>query len=190
MTQTQSLQPQWNEPPWSQQPWENEAQHRAFDVFRSLPSQERDMAEVATLCKMGRDHVLKLSQTYHWRYRIEAYEQFVSKGKRTLLQRRNDDMHADHLYMLAIGRDIVLREWKNLRHRQRELDAQGPGCTVLSPGEANAMAQMIVKLERLVKGEVTERAGEEFDLSSFTNAELLEWKRLTAKATTRPEVTV
>lgn len=173
----------WNEPVWASQPFETEDNHKAFSCFKDLPSRYRCLQEVASLCKVSHADIINLSHAHHWRHRIEQYEGFVSRGNRRLLHRGKEDQAARHMAILDLGYEVAEREWRNLLHRQRELDAMGPGCTVLKPSEVQALVNMIVKLERLVKGEVTERMGEEFDLSEFTNEELTQWTMLTAKAT-------
>lgn len=172
----------WVQPAWVQQPFESEDQHNAFRCFMSLPKRLRNLQEVAKLCNMTRADVLALCNAHHWPHRIQEYDGFTQATERGLLQQKNADRAGRHLAMLETGLELIEREYNNLLARVRQLDAQGANVSLLKPSELQSMLRDLIKLERLIRGEVTERTEEAYDLSGFTLEELKAWKLLTAKA--------
>ena len=172
----------WVQPAWVQQPFESEDEHNAFNCFKDLPSRLRNLQEVARLCNMTRGDVLKICNAHHWKHRIEQHDAFQANAKVNLLQQRNEDRAGAHLGVIDMGLEVARREYSTLLRRVRALDAQGADVSLLKPSELQAMLRDIIKLERLIRGEATERTEEKFDLSAFTIEELKQWKALTAKA--------
>ena len=108
---------------------------------------------------------------------------FVRAGNRDRLRESAQDRAGRHLAIIDKGLEVAEREYNNLLTRQRALDAQGAEVSLLKPMELQALVNNLVKLERLVMGEATERMEDNsYDLSQFTHSELLEWKRLMEKA--------
>lgn len=183
MTQAATaLAPGWTEPMWLQQPFETEAQHQAFTIFKDMPKRYRSMAEVSRHVDLTKEDVRAIALAHHWGARIAAYDSFVSGSKISLLNERKEDRHAKHLHVLDLSLEVVERELNNLLDRQRQCDAQGRGVTHLKPNELRSLIRDTIKLERLIRGDVTERAEEQYDLSAFTTDDLIKWKELTDKA--------
>jgi len=179
---TQQLMAAWYEPCWIHQPFETEAEHQAFTLFKDLPARMRSMATVTRHLKISLPEVRALSERYFWRERIAAYDTFTAQGKIQLFQERKDDTHAKHLSVLDLALEVITRELNSLIERQRMCDATGGGISHLKPNELRAFIRDMIKLERLVRGDVTERAEEQYDLSSFSTDELVMWRTLTTKA--------
>ncbi len=183
ITNTSQLAPGWVAPEWGPQPFETEEQHQAFALFLSLPSRMRNMTEVSRHCAMSRQEVLDLSMAHHWQHRISRYDAFVRGANRDRLRETAQDRAGRHLAIIDKGLEVAEREYNNLLTRQRALDAQDAQVSLLKPGELQALVNNLIKLERLVVGEATERIEEtEYDLSQFTHEELIEWRRLMDKA--------
>ena len=180
--QAQALAPGWQEPLWVQQPWESPEAHAAFTIFKDMPKRYRSMAEVSRHVELSKEQVRDLYNSHHWGPRITAFDDFMQQSKLSLLNERKDDRHAKHLHVLDLSLEVVERELNNLLDRQRQCDAQGAGVTHLKPSELRSLIRDTIKLERLIRGDVTERAEEAYDLSAFTTDELLAWRKLTEKA--------
>lgn len=172
---------QWVQPIWAQQNFETQENFEAFECFRSLPSRHRNMSEVARYCSIPRERVLELSQSHHWKARIEKHDEFVRAGNRDLLRQSNGDRAARHLSLLEKVHESVEREFDNLLEKQRQLDAQKAGVSLMKPAELRALLSDMIKLGRLVTGEATERTEDVYDLSKLSVQELTTWKKLIAK---------
>lgn len=172
----------WSEPIWCRQSFESDGDFAAFESMRQMPKRMRNMQHVARYCSLPYDSVLTLFSRHHWRFRLDAHDAFMVHDSHTLLQRQKDDARAEHLGLLQKGREVLERELDNLLERQRTLDAQGANVSLMKPSEMTALLEKLIKLDRLIMGEVTERAEEEFDLSQFTMPELMQWKALMQKA--------
>lgn len=178
-----AISPLWAEPIFVKQSFETEDEFAAFQCMKHLPKRARNMQDVARYCSLSYDQVLSLAERHHWRARLAAYDGHQAQDAGILLRRQKDDAQVQHMRLLEKSAEVLHGELDALIERQRHLRAQGASqVSLLKPSEMSRLLERMIKLDRLIMGEVTERAGEEFDLSRFTTQELEQWYELMRKA--------
>lgn len=167
--------------PWEQQPEESPEAWLAFRAYRDMPPNERQIrragtAPATTLSRWYRDH--------NWRQRVLAFDAVFDRirveERETVFRKSARDMEIDHIVALADLRDLFTREVSKLNEASRN-SPEMPG--LIKPGELIKMAEVVIKLERLARGQTTENVGTtDLDLSGLTLDEVCALQALMTKA--------
>lgn len=164
--------------PWERQPTETDEQWLAFQAYRDSGPQ-RSIVRSATKATAT---ISEWYRRFRWNERTLAYDRhldtIVREERETLLAQQARDIAADHMALLADAKDFVAREVKKYADMSKETDM--PTLPV------NAVAKLLeatVKLDRLIRGESTEKVEESsIDLSKLSPEELEQLAALYAKA--------
>lgn len=162
--------------PWERQYTETDDAWRAFKAFRDTRPPRRQRAVIgfahATICKWYNDH--------RWPERCDAYdrhmERIVLEEREKLLRQSAREISADHMAMIQSARAIAQAELDKLLASSNESDIP-----LLRPIEVIRLSEMVVKLDRLIRGESTETVEHSVDLSRLSTDELRTMRELTRK---------
>lgn len=172
--------------PWVRQPCDTDKRWVAFVAYRNQkqPRSIRGALEAAGRPQTDQRTLERWSADDGWRERCVAFDRYL------------DDHHvAAVVDVLAEDARVVAARHVQLLHDAQEAAAsivhewlerieQGERLEGWSPGEVRGMIKDMLTLERLVRGEATERVehGIGFDLSRLTLAEVETMRLLEAKA--------
>ncbi len=177
------------ERPWCRQPCDSEHRWRAFVAFRDLaPPRTLRGASEALTGPDGRPFDLgtlhRWSRSDGWFDRVVAFDRHLDAIKVQVIE----DVLAEDARDVAnrhasIARDATEAAHSVVRDWLRRL-ALGERLDGWSPGDVRGMLKDMITLERLVRGEATERVehGVGFDLSALTLDEIETMRALEAKA--------
>lgn len=170
--------------PWERQASETEEAWLAFRAYREMIPQERRIKHAATkaiptLSKWYRDH--------SWEERCKAYDAKFDKidveERERMYRRKAKEIAIDHMSMLSNARELVQRELTKLLETSRQSEMHG----LIKPRELQGLFEMVIKLDRLVRGETTENVGTTIDYSGLNPDELETLEKLLTKATKKSD---
>ncbi len=165
---------------WERQASEPEEAWIAFKCYREMAPDERLLKRAATA------RMLTLSKWYrdfNWADRCRAYDAKFDKmrieERERIYRRAAREIAIDHMVMLADTRELYTREFAKLLSASRESEMHG----LIKPDTLVRMAETMVKLDRLVRGETTENVGStEMDLGQLSIEEIRTLNELLDKA--------
>ena len=170
-------------PPWERLPEEGDA---TFLAFRAYLEQEppRSIKAVAALLKRSPSTVYKHSRRYRWQDRAEAWDRAQAEVEAEAILTERARVAKARLRMLGVGLELT-----ELRLRE-VLQAVQEGVGEDAAPDLKTMVYLMdrcLHFERLISGEATERTetSRDLDLDALSEEELLELKRLQAKALRR-----
>jgi hypothetical protein len=166
--------------PWEKQDNESQEAWLAFRAYRDMPPDERllkraAIGNIAVLSRWYRDH--------NWADRCAAFDKKFDamrvEEREKVYRRAAREIAIDHMVMLADARELYSREFAKLLSASREGDMIG----LVKPETLVRMAEVMVKLDRLVRGESTENVqNTDMDLSQLSLDELRQLNELMSKA--------
>lgn len=122
-----------------------------------------------------REHFWK-ARVVEWDKHLDEIRQYVQEEQ---LAQHVQAVTAEHMAMLANARDIVAREMEKLLATVRESPAE-----TLKVRDLIRLAETVIRGDRLVRDQTTEKVETQMDLSHLSEAELAEIERkLTGGAT-------
>ncbi len=165
---------------WERQTAESDEAWLAFRNYRDMPLDERMLKRAAsirltTLSKWYREH--------NWDTRCRAYDAKFDKmrveEREQIYRRQAREIAIDHMIMLADTRELYTREFAKLLEASRQSEMHG----LIRTADLIRMAEVMVKLDRLVRGETTENVGTtEMDLGQLSVDEIRTLNELLEKA--------
>lgn len=174
---------------WERQPCDTSESWLAYTSYRDRPH-PRSLDMVASYQHGTILQVRRWYTDHNWGPRVASYDAFLDK---LILEERHaamkvmaKDVAAQHVQLLAAGRHIVHMEFERWREVMMR-SGSAPG-SVMKPSQLLALAEFVLKGERLVHGEVTERIGMDegkVDLSKFTEEQLEKYEELLALASAK-----
>lgn len=167
--------------PWERQANESEEAWLSFRAYRDMHPSERlikraGVHRVTTLSKWYRDH--------NWDDRVKAYDAHFDKlsveERERIYARAAKEIATDHMMILADMREFLFGEWRKYVEASRSTEMHG----LAKPETLVRMAETVVKLDRLVRGESTENVNTktEIDTSKLSLDELRTLEGLLSKA--------
>lgn len=174
--------------PWIRQPCDTDTRWRAFVAYRdqALPRTIRAVSEALT--SKGKPFDVRTLERYSsadgWPERAAAFDRMLDEERVAVIvdvlaedARETASRHVELLRDAQDAAAVVVRQWLDDVADGKRLDGW-------SPGEVRGMIKDMVTLERLVRGEATERVehGVGFDLALLTLDEIDTMRRLEAKA--------
>lgn len=178
------------ERPWNRQPCDTEARWRAFRTYRDLvPPRTLPGASKALASPDGRPFCLrtlsKWSSDDAWPERVLAFDRHLDAHRVTVIEDAlAEDARAVANRHASIARDAIEVAHSHVRTWLAQL-ANGDAVEVWEPNAVRGMLKDMITLERLVRGEATERVEHGLsgvDLGKLSIDELEELRRLEAKA--------
>lgn len=167
-------------PIFQRQPCDTDDSWPAFVEYRdqSPPRQLR-------FTRFGVEQTRRWYLDHGWKARVAAFDVWLDEVR---LQHYGDAIKqpakavaAEHMGILQDMRDILRREVD----KWQKTIAENKGAPFLKLSELTRLTDVVMKYDRLVRGEATERIGDETDYSKLTPDELLALQRILAK--TRPD---
>ena len=171
--------------PWERQKNEGAEAFEAFSHYRDLGS-ERSLVKVGQ--KLGKSQTLieRWSSNWNWVNRVNAWDDELDRQTREELAKGITEMRKRHV---GIAQAMLTKALKALKKIPED---------DLTSQDIARMVDIASKLERLSRGEVTERtegkqvvAGEvslnQIDLSKITDAELAELDAIAEKISAKSE---
>lgn len=166
--------------PWDRQNDETDEGFDAFKVYRDMGS-ERTLNATANETGYSMRQCAEFSRKFRWVSRAGAWERRKDQARTNATLTEIERMHSRHTRLALKLQDFTAIELERIiRHRSRLLEYNKSG-ELTSGNELAKVAERAVKMERLSRGEVTERVETSFDLSKLSVGELRELKRLRAK---------
>lgn len=162
---------------WDRQDGETDEAFRAFVYYRDMPMPRR----VDAWGQYGVAQVFRWHKEWAWNIRARAYDNHLSsfavRCKEAEIAKSSKTIAEEHMAILADLRNVLQQEVAKLVE-QSTSSAGGP---VMRTGDMVRMLDSVVKLDRLVRGESTEKI-ETVDLSHMSDEELETYVELSKKA--------
>ncbi len=135
---------------WDRAPGETARQYQLFMAYREQrtpdnPVAKRNLRQLAEEHKLSHDYLLRLSADHAWLARADAYDDYIDEKATEAAIRERIKMKAEHA---KIGRAMVIAGAKKLSTISVE---------EMSPGDIARLVDIGVKVERLARGEATEK---------------------------------
>lgn len=175
--------------PWTRQPFDTEKRWRAFVVYREQPPPRtiRGVSEILADPASGKPFDVRTLEQWSsenaWPERCVAYDRHIDERRVEATMRILEEdartaaaFHVDLLRKAQQAAASVVHDWLDRLARGERLDAW-------SPHEVRAMIKDCITLERLVRGQATERVEHGIvDLSALTIDEIETLRMLETKA--------
>jgi len=163
-------------PPWHRQPGEPEAAYLKFKDFLDAPRPRR-------LIRPGVGHtqsICDLSNEWRWHERVEAYDTHWQRVRdrevESFIKQEAREIAAEHMAVLRDLRELVAI------HVERKLkDARTIEISDAKLSDLARLVDLVIKGDRLIRGESTENHAKVADLSGLTLEELRAAEDLAAK---------
>lgn len=157
--------------PWERQPYDTDESWPIFVAYRDQTLPRRGLL---VLCK-GRPvdpiRVAWYHKEHYWPERVAEYDRHLDAIRRAeregLLAQTIREVTAEHAEVLADARDIVRRELEKLLATVRESAGE-----VVRVRDLIRLTELVIKSDRLIRGESTENVDTGPDLSHLTNEQL------------------
>lgn len=166
---------------WTRRRGEPEAAWKAFASFREQRSPRRIQYVTVDGMQVSAGELATWAKKYDWATRTADYDAHLDTiflaGKEEALRIGAVTAAVEHLQILGSMRELLGREMAKWNEASR-----GAGVTMLKAGELQKYAETVVKLERLVLGQSTEKVEQIYDLSKLTSEEIKTLLELTEKA--------
>ena len=172
------------ERPWIRQPCDTDARWRAFLGYRDQPLPRTIRGASEALGGFDVRTLERYSGEDAWPERVAAFDRYLDEERvAVIVDVLAEDARATaarHVGLLRDAQDAaahVVRQWLDAIEAGERLEGW-------SPGEVRGMIKDMVTLERLVRGEATERVehGVGFDLSLLSLDEISTMRAIEAKA--------
>lgn len=175
---------------WHRQPFDSDLQWAAFLQYRdsnprpSFPELQRTM-HLWTGQEIPAERLRAWSKRNHWAKRCAALDNYrqakIDATRDSYLDEQASVVAERHLDVLRRGIDLAAESLNRLLEKSAQLEHSNE--SVLSPREITQLLTTAIKLERLTRGEVTERVEDTgLDLSTLSLEELQALKALQQKA--------
>ena len=162
---------------WERQPCDDELSWPEFVKYRDAPSPRRLIRPSSVSTR----ELHTWYQACNWGERVAAYDRhldgIVRAEREAYLAQSAKEVAAHHMAILQGSRELLDRETAKLL--QLSKDSEGFG--VIKPAELIKLTELVVKMDRLVRGDTTENAGTTFDGSKLTLEEVLALEALAEK---------
>ena len=171
--------------PWDRQDGETDAGFRAFVVYRDMGA-ERSLRKAAELHGCSQQALGRFSKRWAWVERSGQWDRKVDQHRTRAVLSEVERMHHRHTRLAMRLQDVAGMELERLERRLRKKlkkSAQDDSGDVTSANDISKTTVRAVNVERLARGEATERVETKIDLSALSVEELRELKRLRAKIT-------
>lgn len=173
---------------WERLPCDNSEQWIAFQRYRDMRPPRKLQNVHFTISGVPHAHIVRWYRENNWEARVEAYDRMLDainvEEQKKILAEGARAIAAEHMAILASARAVVAIEIERILARTRE--SNGPN-VVLRPAELIKLADLTIRMDRLVRDQTTENVGEGADLSSLSDDELAEYQRLLEKARAKKE---
>lgn len=168
--------------PWDRQDDETSEAFQAFAVYRDL-GPTRSLTMAAPQAGYCRRQMKEFSRKYDWVARARAWDRRVDQARTRAVLSEVEKMHARHVALSLQLQDVLGVELDRLlAQKERELlKGEEDEGAVTSANDIAKTLERSVRVERLARGESTERVEEAWDLSKLSVDDLKELKRLRAK---------
>jgi hypothetical protein len=168
-------------PLWLRQACDTDESWDAFKAYRDM-APPRNMARIyVNRVQVPIAKVSSWLRDHNWRDRCRAYdnhmEEILITQREDFLRQKTVEITADWMCALKDAREIIAKELMRLRQTSEESD--GPG--LLKPNELVRLMDMVIKYDRLLRGESTEQIDTKVDLSQLSVEDLRELKRMHEK---------
>lgn len=167
--------------PWDRQDDETEEAFQAFVIYRDM-GPDRTLHSAGLEADYCRGQMAEFSRKYGWVVRVRAWSRRKDQAKTRATLDELERMHRRHVRLSLALQDVTAIELERLiAQKERELakGEQDEG-HVTSANDLAKVAERAVRIERLARGEVTDRVETTWDLSKLSVRDLRELKRLRA----------
>lgn len=142
--------------PWERQDAESEEAWAAFRTYRDMPADARMITRAATRSTAT---LSKWFNEHGWNQRCRAYDakfdQIRVDEREAMYRRSAQQIAIDHMLMLSDARELVQREIAKWTEASRSSPMHG----LVKVADITKLFDMVVKLDRLIRGETTENVG-------------------------------
>lgn len=161
---------------WTRQGYEDDAAWTAFEAYR-------DQTRPRKLIRPGAGATADLSRWYRenrWPERVAAYDMHMDEillsEREALTRQAAKEIATEHMGILRDARDLVAREMAKLLATSEKSEIE-----TLKPREVVAMVDAVIKFDRLIHDQATERVDTKVDLSGLGVEDLRKLKEIRDK---------
>ncbi len=129
--------------PWERREGESAQAFQAFAAYRDMGAQ-RSITKVAQKLGKSRELIGRWSSSWNWRARADAWDDETDRLSREELKKGITEMRKNHV---EIAKAMLVKAVKAMKNMPEKM----------SPRDVATMVDVAAKLERLSRGEVTER---------------------------------
>lgn len=165
-------------PVWTRDPeLDTESAWAALQEYRDLPRPRPELKAFAATTGRSYTSVLDWSSRCVWAARIAAYDQHMDRKVTRAAENEAQKMGRRHVRLARALQDMAATALE----KHKALEKTYGAATAVNPRDAIRAGIEGAKLERLVRGLVTDRTGEEIDYSKYSDDELEQLKALLEK---------
>lgn len=171
--------------PWERCVDEDESSWERFKAFRDSPRPRKVVRPGA-----GRTQDLyDLAGRWRWFERVAAYDRHMDRVHQAVVEgyikQDAKEVAMEHMAILRDARELVSIEYDRLLRRAKDCAIDG----VIRPTDLIRLTEVMIKYDRLVRGEATQNVQTVGDLSEMSIEELREAQAL-AKKMNAPRLTL
>lgn len=171
--------------PWHRAPGESDLGFALFQQFLTLDP-PRDLRRLAKASPLSRDDLECLSRDWEWSARVRFWDDHLSRLYTSTVERHTEETAREvaerQLGLTGAMQELAHLEIRALLKMRRE---SGDVAGVVTPRDALRLAANGIRLERLIRGETTEKVETTPDVSKFGVDELRTLRELQARAGVR-----
>ena len=140
------------QPLCERQPYETSRSYELFCTYRDMGT-ERSLRKMKASVN-GSPSVRRLqvlSARWKWVDRARAYDDYVERERRVQQEKERRAMHDRHAKVALLGMNVAVKGLENLLGKVQNGEA-------VAPGDLSRLLDTSVKVERLARGESTDRS--------------------------------
>lgn len=168
--------------PWHQEETESADAFTAFSAYLAQVPPRRGL--LVSLAGMPINPVLLAEwyKAHRWRERAAAWDAHFADirdaERAALLAQTTREVDAEHMNACASLRQVAITEALKLLE-----DSKQSPTAKLHPRDLTRLLDVVVKVDRLIRGQVTEIVSQTYDFTKLTDAELEQAEKILSKAT-------
>jgi replicative superfamily II helicase len=156
--------------PWDRQPYDTDESWPVFQAFReSYP--RRSFVDTFDGMPISPVKVARWMKAHFWKERADCWDMHLDglrqETQRKLLEQATKEITAEHMEITALGRKVARKELEKLL-----VQVEAGAYNAIKPAELIRLMDNIVKLDRLIRNETTEKVESHVDLSGVPTGDL------------------
>ncbi len=158
--------------PWERQPYDTEDSWPIFLAYRDQTPPRRGVLSMLQTRRHDPIKIARWAREHFWRERAAEFDRHLDeiriRTREAALAQSSQEVAAEHMAILSRLRDVATQEAEKLLATVRESDGE-----VLRTRDLIRLVEGVTKLDRLVRGESTERVDVEGpDLGGVSDEDL------------------
>lgn len=156
--------------PWHKQHQDTEESWVAFQYFRDMRA-PRSLYIAPNNIRLPHEKVRRWYNEHDWKARVDAFDNHLADVRQAeveaLIKQSANEVTAEHMATLSRARELCAREVQKWLDMSRDSEV-----TALRPRELTSLLETVIKYDRLLRDQTTEKTETSLDLSKLSIEEL------------------